>query len=58
MEEDKRIKTRATKAEFARVYDNFSLPPRDIHAECSDGCWVRRAWAFSGSFGWNRWERV
>ena len=54
---DRAIKTEATRAEYARVYDNFCLPPRDIWADCRDGRWVRRAWTAGHLFGWGRWER-
>lgn len=55
---DRSLKARASKREFLRVYDNMSLPPRDIVVECSDGQWVRHAWQSVARFGWSRWERA
>jgi len=55
---DRQIKIEATRKEFSRVFDNMNLPARDIHADCSDGKWVRRAWNGLNRFGWGRWERI
>jgi hypothetical protein len=55
---DKAIKAKATKLEHKRVFDNFSLPPKDIYAQCSDGLWVRRAWTIVSTFGWDKWEKL
>lgn len=55
---DRQIKADASKAEYARVYNNMSLPPRNIVAECSDGTWQRDAWSAPGRFGWGKWHKV
>ncbi len=55
---DKQIKNRATREENTRVFDHMMLPPRDIIAECSDGTWIKRAWSFLNSFGWDKWTKV
>lgn len=55
---DRQIKAEASKAEYKRVYDNMSLPPRNIVAECSDGMWQRDAWSALGRFGWSKWHKV
>jgi putative addiction module killer protein len=40
---DKKKKTRATKFEKYRVFENMNNP-QDIIAECSDGIWIRKLW--------------
>ena len=55
---EKQIKADATKAEYARVYDNMILPPMDIHAECPSGHHVRKAWSGLNTFGWGRWQKI
>ena len=56
--ESRRIKTQATKEEFARVYDNMNLPGRDIVVELDDGIWIREFWSCIGRFGWTSWKRA
>jgi hypothetical protein len=52
------IKTEATQREHRRVFDNMSLPPRDIEATDpkTGASWIKRAWTALNRFGWGRWE--
>lgn len=57
-QENKRIKTEATKKEFRRVFENMNTPC-NICATCSDGRWVRYYWRNpSGEFGWDKWKKL
>ena len=71
---DQGIKSAATRAEYARVNGWMAgkgklgvyPSPRDIHAVCSDGRWIRIVWfgppwnpvlplGKYQNFGWSRW---
>lgn len=51
-------KREATKQEYARVYDNFNLPPRDIYVEHDGERYEKRAWQNLRSFGWDKWKKL
>ncbi len=55
---EKQMKADATKAEYARIYDNMILPPQDIHVKCSNGHHVRKVWTSLNTFGWGRWQKI
>lgn len=54
--DDRQIKTIAARAEYKRVFDNFNLPPKDIHAYTPGGHYVRIAWQSVNNFGWGKWQ--
>ena len=45
----------ATAREYARIYDHYNIPPRDIHVVWGGITWVRIAWTHGRNFGWSRW---
>lgn len=51
------LKTQATRTEFARVYNNFNLPARDIVVEHNGARYIRYAWHSVNRFGWTAWMR-
>lgn len=55
---DQQLKAKATQKEYARVFRDFQLPPKNITVECSDGVWIRRAWTNVSNFGWDKWEKI